>query len=139
MKRKLLIILGCAIALVVVSLFGLSYLASRIFGERVEVVCSTHVVDSIPIGDGSTTVTVEDGLCNGWVVYGAYKVILRYRDHDRPVEVQLLAADNMQSDSKAPRVKMLTSHDLLITAQKEMNVDRGPSAAAGIRITYDIH
>jgi hypothetical protein len=50
----------------------------------------------------------------------------------------LRSSCDTRSDSKAPLVKVLTPHDLLMTAQKEMDVERGPSEVAGIRMTYDL-
>jgi len=139
MKRKALIIVGCAIAIIVVSLLGLSWLSSTLFYGRVETICSNRVIDSIRIGDRPTTVSVEDGMCDaGLVVSGAYRVVLRYPDHDQVVEKVLFVTDNMRSDASPPQIRALSPDHLLITGQKATLAEPGPSEVAGIRLTYDI-
>jgi hypothetical protein len=138
MMKKALIIMACAVALIVMSWWGLSRFSSMMFGEKTERVCSTYVIDSLQIGDRPATVSVEDSTCDDFIVSGEYKVILRYRDHEQLVEKVLLVADNLQSDAKAPQIKALTSHNLLIAGRKESIYERGPAEVAGIQITYDV-
>jgi hypothetical protein len=83
MKRKTQFIIGCAIARALAALWGLTRLSHLFFGDPVETICSGRMVDSIQLGERSTTVSVEEGVCDaGLVVSGAYSVVLRYRDHD---------------------------------------------------------
>jgi hypothetical protein len=139
MKRKALIIVGCAIAFIVVSWLGVSWLATTLFGERVETICSNRVIDSIQIGDRPTTVSVEDGLCDaGLVVSGAYKIVLRYPDHDQVIEKVLLTANNMRSDASPPQIRALSPNNVLITGRKATLFKSGPSEVAGIHLTYEI-
>src|ERR1700674_1716236 len=139
MKRSLLIIMFCAVVLLGVLFLGVSYLSTTTFGEGVKKVCNNSVVNSIPIGDGKATVTVEDDMCDGGlVVSGAFRVVLRYRQHERVVEKVLLVADNMSPQSRAPEVKMLAPSALLITGQKDMVFKKGPAEASGIRFTYEL-
>jgi hypothetical protein len=139
MKRKWLFVAGSAVVLIVGFTARVFYLSRATFGGGGKKMCSNRVVESIPIGDGSSTVTVEDGMCDtGLTGTGSYRVTLRYRDHGRIAEKLLLSADNMRADSTAPRVQLLTPNELLISAKREMIFERGPADVAGIRLTYDL-
>ena len=139
MKRTLLLILSCGVVILGALFLGASYFSTAIFGGSAQKACNNKVVNFILIGDGKSTVTVEDDVCDsGLVVSGAFKVILRYREHERPVEQVLLVTNNMGSSSRAPEVKVLKSSALLITAQKDMVVEKGPVEAGGIRFIYEL-
>lgn len=139
MKRTLLIILSCVVVLLGALFLGVSYFSTAIFGENAKEGCGNKVVNSIPIGDGKITVTVEDDMCDsGLVVFGAFKVVLRYREHERVVEKILLVANSMGSNSRPPEVKVLAPNALLISGQKDMVVEKGPAETAGIQLTYEL-
>lgn len=136
MKRALLSILFCVIALLAALFSMVSYFSAAIFGEDAKTACNNEILNSILIG-GNATVTVEDGVCdNGLVVSGTYKVILQYRENERVVEKILLVANNMAPNSLPPEIKLLEPNSLLIIAPKDMVTEKGPVGAAGIQFMY---
>ena len=139
MKRKLLIILSCGLVLVGVLFFCVSYFSTAIFGESPKQSCGTKVLNSIPVGDGKASISVEDEVCDGGlVVSGSFKVLLRYREQERAVDKVVLVANNMGSNSHAPEVKVLAPFAVVVIAQKDMVFEKGPVDVGGIRFTYEL-
>lgn len=139
MNRKLLIILSCGLFFVGALFFAISYFSTVIFGENPKKSCGTKILDSIPIGDGKTTISVEDEVCDGGlIVSGSFKVLLRYREQERAVEKVMLVANDMGSNSNAPEVKVLAPFAVIVIAQKDMVLEKGPVDVRGIRFTYEL-
>lgn len=142
MTGKASIIIGCTVLAVVALLVVRVWRIVTIFdgNPKVEVACNDKVLESLIIQNAiATTITIEEDICDhGFIVSGAFKVILRYADGGRIIERPLLVQGSLGSEVRRPSVSVVNRSNVVIVGQRDLVVGLGPKEAAGIQFTYKL-